>query len=162
MSEPKKILLVSDSHGQNNNLWYILKKEKPYQMLVHCGDFEYPESELVNRACCEVHLVRGNNDHRDFSEKQIIRFGSHTALIVHGHRHRLYAGLTDLYYAALEAEADYVFFGHLHRPVQETYNGITFLNPGSVTYPRQEDRKPTYMTLCYDDKGNVSVTLHSI
>ena len=163
MPEQKKILIVSDSHGQNHNLFRILEKEKPYNILVHCGDYEYYESELEKRAGCEVHVVAGNNDYdRDLAARHIIRFGSHTALIVHGHRHRLYAGLTDLYYAALEAEADYVFFGHLHRPVQETYNGITFLNPGSVTYPRQEDRRATYMTLTYDSAGNVSVKLHAL
>ncbi len=163
MSEQKKILIVSDSHGQNHNLFRILEKEKPYDMLIHCGDFEYYGQELETRAGCEVHIVAGNNDYdREFPQKAIIRFGSHKALIVHGHRYRLYAGLTDLYYAALEAEADYVFFGHLHRPVQETYNGITFLNPGSVTYPRQEDRMPTYMTLTYDSAGNVSVDLHTL
>ena len=53
-----------------------------------------------------------------------------------------------------------MFFGHLHRPLQETYDGITFLNPGSVTYPRQEDQKATYMTLLYDPDGNVEVKIH--
>ena len=63
MPEKKKILLVSDSHGQNHNLWSILEKEKPYDMVVHCGDYEYYESELVKRAGCETHIVAGNNDY---------------------------------------------------------------------------------------------------
>lgn len=161
MAQKKKILLVSDSHGQNHNLWKILEKEKPYDMVVHCGDYEYHESELINRAGCEVHLVAGNNDYgNEFAKQKVIRFGPHKALLVHGHKHHLYAGLRDLYYAALQEEADYVFFGHMHRPLQEMYDGITFLNPGSVTYPRQEDKKATYMTLLYDPDGNVEVKIH--
>ncbi len=161
MALTKKILIVSDSHGHNHNLWKILEKEKPYDILVHAGDYEYMEDELKKRAGCEVYLVAGNNDYTGhLPTSQIVRFGSHKALLVHGHRHHLYAGLRDLYYAALEAEADYVIFGHTHKPYQEVYSGITFLNPGSVTYPRQEDQKATYMTLTVDEKGNVDVSLH--
>ncbi len=35
MPTEKKILLVSDSHGENHNLWRILEKEKPYDIVVH-------------------------------------------------------------------------------------------------------------------------------
>ena len=73
MSQKKKILLVSDSHGQNHNLWGILKKEKPYDMVIHCGDYEDYESELVKRAGCEVHIVAGNNDYgNDFPAQKVM------------------------------------------------------------------------------------------
>ncbi|MBO4902055.1 MAG: metallophosphoesterase [Lachnospiraceae bacterium] len=163
MPDTKKILLVSDSHGQNHNLWRILEKEKPYNIVVHCGDYEWTETEIRNKAGCDVYLVAGNNDiYGDLPDQAIFTFGSHRALVVHGHRHRLYAGLQTMMYAAKEAEADFVFFGHMHRPVQETYEGITFLNPGSVTFPRQEDRKATYMTLTYGDGPDVKITLHKM
>lgn len=163
MPQSKKLVLVSDSHGQNHNLWRILEKEKPYDMVVHCGDYEYSESAMQTKTGCEYHIVAGNNDYGlSLPSRAIVRFGSHKALVVHGHRHSLYAGLQNLCYAAKEAEADFVFFGHLHRPVQETYEGITFLNPGSVTYPRQEGRQATYMTLTYGNGPEVSVTLHTI
>ena len=162
MPTEKKILLVSDSHGQNHNLWWILEKEKPYDIVVHCGDLESRESELQNKAGCDLYVVAGNNDiYGDLPAQAIFTFGSHRALVVHGHRHSLYAGWQTLWYAARQAEADYVFFGHLHRPIQETFEGVTFLNPGSVTYPRQEGRMATYMTLHYGN-GDVRVKLHTI
>ena len=114
MPDEKKIVLVSDSHGENHNLWRILEKEKPYNVVVHCGDFESSESEIRNRAGCDVYLVAGNNDfYGNLPKQAIFRFGSHQALVVHGHRHSLYAGWQTLWYAARQAEADYVFFGHL-------------------------------------------------
>ncbi|MBR6452508.1 MAG: metallophosphoesterase [Lachnospiraceae bacterium] len=160
----KKILVVSDSHGLNHNLWRILEKEKPYDKLVHCGDYEYTESELIKRAGCEVFLVSGNNDYGlSLPAQAVMTFGTHRALIVHGHRHSLYAGLQNLYFAAQEAEADFCFFGHLHRPVEAHREGVTFLNPGSVTYPRQEGQKATYLTLTYETgKPDVSIRFHSI
>jgi len=158
----KRVLIVSDSHGQNHNLWRILEREKPYDLLIHCGDYEYELSEMEIRAGCEVRLVAGNNDYPGrYPERQEFKIGSHKVLLVHGHRNRLYAGLQALYYQACEIEADYVIFGHLHRPVMETYNGVTFLNPGSVTYPRQADHICTYMTLTFEN-SEVKAELHTI
>lgn len=152
----RKVVIVSDSHGQNHNLKSVLKREKPYDMLIHCGDYEDVESELVRLAGCDVHVVAGNMDSgSNLPEEKLVTLGSHKLYVVHGHRSRLYAGLQNLYYSALEHEADYVIFGHLHRPIIETYSGITMLNPGSITAPRQEDRRPTYMILQLMDNGEV-------
>jgi len=34
------------------------------------------------------------------------------------------------------------------------------LNPGSLSYPRQEGRKPSYMIMKVDEKGEMHVTTH--
>ena len=163
MEVRKKIIIVRDSHGRDHNLKSVLKREKPYDVLIHCGDYEGMESELIKLAGCEVHLVAGNMDYGcDFPDEKLVTFGSHKALVVHGHKHRLYAGLQNLYYSALEKEADYVFFGHLHRPIIETYGGITMLNPGSITNPRQEDGYPTYITLLLMDDGKVEYKINKV
>jgi len=38
-------------------------------------------------------------------------------------------------------------YGHIHRPVVDYDNGLIAINPGSLTYPRQEGRKPTYIIM---------------
>ena len=158
----KKIIIVSDSHGENHNLWRILEREKPYELVIHCGDYEYELSEMERRAGCEVRLVAGNNDYPGrYPEMQVFQVGSHKFLLVHGHRNRLYAGLQALHYLARENEAEYVVFGHLHKPVIETIDGITFLNPGSVTYPRQADRTCTYLVLTVQDQ-DIDIELKTI
>lgn len=163
MNIRKKIIIVSDSHGQNHNLWSVLQKEKPYDMVIHCGDYQDRESELVKHAGCDVHLVAGNMDYNDdFPLEKLVTLGSHKALVVHGHKYSLYAGLQKLYYRAMEVEADYVIYGHLHVPSIETYAGVTFLNPGSITDPRQEDRIPTYMTLLLMEDGSVDVKINKM
>ena len=40
-----------------------------------------------------------------------------------------------------------VLFGHTHKPVVEEQNGIVAVNPGSLSYPRQEGRKPSYAVM---------------
>ena len=38
-------------------------------------------------------------------------------------------------------------FGHTHRPYFEEKDGIIILNPGSLSFPRQEGRKGSYMIM---------------
>ena len=48
---------------------------------------------------------------------------------------------------------DIAMFGHTHRPYLEEVDGITLLNPGSLSYPRQEGRMPSYMIMDLADDG---------
>lgn len=57
-----KILIVSDSHRQNENLFTVLERTGPIDMLVHCGDVEGSEHVISERAGCPVVMVQGNND----------------------------------------------------------------------------------------------------
>ena len=37
-----KVLIVSDTHGHDENLERAVMMETPFDMLVHCGDVERP------------------------------------------------------------------------------------------------------------------------
>lgn len=52
--------------------------------------------------------------------------------------------------------------GHTHRPYLEQDKGITVLNPGSLSYPRQEGRKPSYMIMDLDRNGEAHFTINYI
>lgn len=73
--------------------------------------------------------------------------------ITHGHAY--YVSL-DTEYIVEEAKArraDVVMFGHTHKPYFHETDGITVLNPGSLSFPRQEGRKGSYMIMETDEKG---------
>ena len=55
-----------------------------------------------------------------------------------------------------------VIYGHTHRPVIAKENGIMVLNPGSLTYPRQEGRRYTYIIMEIDENGEVECCLHHL
>jgi hypothetical protein len=63
---------------------------------------------------------------------------------------------------ALGRGADIVMFGHTHRPVIEVEENLTLINPGSISYPRQADRKCTYIMMEVDDTGAISYELKSV
>ena len=57
-----KVLIVSDTHGHDENLEQVVMNEAPFDMFVHCGDVEGREifiEALVECPCC---IVSGNND----------------------------------------------------------------------------------------------------
>ncbi len=55
-----KILIVSDTHGRDNNLKELLLRVKPRDMLIHLGDFEGSQEKIEKMAGCETHIIAGN------------------------------------------------------------------------------------------------------
>ncbi len=156
-----KILIISDTHRHNGNMWSVIDKVKPIDMLIHCGDIEGYPDELLKKADCPVHIVAGNNDYGyDYDSEQSFFIGSHKVLLLHGHRYRIYQNLDTLFYLAEERKADIVMFGHLHVPIVETRGNITIINPGSLSYPRQNGRKPSFIILESDEKGELHYTVN--
>lgn len=141
-----KILVVSDTHGYNDIMYDVIEREAPFDMLIHCGDINGEHKRLREKIDCTFHVVAGNNDYDiDMERLKVIEIGNYRAVLTHGHRYRLYTGYDPLFYLAAENHADFVFFGHTHVPVIHEEGPVTFINPGSLTYPRQPGRQSTYI-----------------
>ena len=141
-----KVLVVSDTHGYNDTMFDVIKKESPFDLMIHCGDLEGVYDRLRETVNCRLQVVAGNNDYdSDMDRVKLIEIGNYRAILTHGHRYRLYSGLDPLFYLAAENHADYVFFGHTHVPMIHEEGPVTLINPGSLTYPRQPGRQPTYI-----------------
>ena len=81
-----KVLIVSDTHGKDENLEAAVYKEAPFDLLIHCGDVEGREiftEALVDCPCC---MVSGNNDFfTDLPREEQIEFCGKRILVTHGH-----------------------------------------------------------------------------
>ena len=155
-----KILVVSDTHGNNSLLKEVVKKEKPFDLLVHCGDLECGEGALVAIADTPVYAVQGNNDYfYDLSRKVEFEFSGVRFLLTHGHYDKVHYGLDTLFYRAKECEADVVLFGHTHVPCIREIDEVKFVNPGSLTYPRQVGHEPTYVVIDISEQKKVDIEL---
>ena len=141
-----KILLVSDTHGREDRLKEAVHAEWPFDYMVHCGDVQGAERMIQNMVSCACLIVAGNNDiFTDLPREMVLPLEGHRILVTHGHRQGVHSGVAGLKRLAVINSCDTVFFGHTHRPAITLEDGITFLNPGSLTYPRQEGRQPSYM-----------------
>jgi len=130
-----KILCVSDTHGSTFNLEKAIKREEGIDLLLHAGD-HIVDIESIDANFNRV-AVKGNGDRRyEGNLEEIISIGEKKILLTHGHNHRVKYGLTNLSYKAIEAEVNIVVFGHTHRSLKLEEDRILFLNPGSLTYPR--------------------------
>ena len=146
-----KILVVSDTHRKLENLKVILEREQPMDLLIHLGDAEGDEDSIAEMAGCRLEIVAGNNDFfSNLPREKELRIGSYRVLITHGHYYYVSAGIADIEREAAAQGYDIVMFGHTHRPVIDYTRDVIALNPGSLSYPRQEGRRPSYIMMDLD------------
>lgn len=154
----KKILVVSDTHGKNAELRRLIERIRPFDMFIFCGDGEGLENEIGGMigTDCELHMVRGNNDY--FSElprDEEFMIGPYRAFLTHGHMYGVNNSLRRLADEAGDRGCRLAFYGHTHRPEIEEINGVTCLNPGSLSYPRQFDRRPSFLLIELEPNGSL-------
>lgn len=155
-----KILIISDTHGKNDAYLELIEQESPLDMVIHCGDIEGSEYLMAEAAGCPIQMVTGNNDFfSDLPAEKEFQIGKYKIWLTHGHTY--YVSMNNEYIKR-EARArgvDVVMYGHTHRPVLDVEDDLITLNPGSLTYPRQEGRRPSYILMEIDESGEVHFAL---
>ena len=159
-----KYFIASDIHG---SAYYCERMLEAYRRegagrLLLLGDLLYhgPRNdlprdyapkrviELLSALKDEILAVRGNCDTEVdqmvlpfpiLADYALLDLGRHTVFVTHGHKYNL-AALPPL------KPGDLLLHGHTHVPACETKEGITYLNPGSVSIPKAESRS-SYMVL---------------
>jgi putative phosphoesterase len=155
-----KILIISDSHRKNENIEEVLKIEKPIDFLIHCGDAEGSEYMIGTMAECPMEIVLGNNDFfSNLSKEREFQLGRYHIWLTHGHYYYVSMGVETIMEEAKAKGMDLVIFGHTHKPLIEQRNGVIALNPGSISYPRQEGRRPSYIVMNQDENEELQIKI---
>lgn len=154
-----KILIVSDTHGREENLEKAVLREAPFDLLIHCGDVEGREFIIEAMAECPCYIVAGNNDFfSDLPYEEQLMLANKKVLVTHGHSYGISAHDYDhLAERAQERGFQVVLFGHIHRPVIEENEGVLLINPGSLEFPRQKGRQPSYAVMRIDTLNAIHV-----
>ena len=156
-----KILIVSDTHGHESNLEKVLERVSPIDQLIHLGDVEGHEDYIEALAECPAHIVSGNNDFfSDLPREEEFWLGKYHVLITHGHYYGVSVGTERLKEEAVSRNIDIAMYGHTHRPETDIDDEVTALNPGSISYPRQWGRKPSYLIMEIDRDGEAHFTIN--
>lgn len=146
-----KVLVISDTHRQTDNFYKVVDKIGPIDMIIHCGDVEGSEYELEAASDCPIVMVAGNNDF--FSElprEEYLDIGPYKVWVTHGHTNYVSMGYERIKEEAIGRGVDVVMFGHSHRPLVDIDDEVIAINPGSLSYPRQENRRPSYIVMELD------------
>ena len=159
-----KYFIASDIHG---SAYYCERMLEAYRReeadrLILLGDILYhgPRNdlprdyapkrviELLGEVRDSVFCVRGNCDTEVdqmvlpfpiLAEYALLDVGAHTVFVTHGHKYNLSA------LPPLKA-GDVLLHGHTHVPACQSHEGITYLNPGSVSIPK-DGSAHSYMVL---------------
>ena len=149
-----KILIVSDTHRRHKNLERVIQKSGHLDLVIHLGDAEGEEEEIASIVGCPLEIIAGNNDFFSRLDKEKeLRIGKYKILLTHGHYYYVTVGTEQLIADARARGMDIVMFGHTHRPCIEQENG-------SISFPRQEGRKPSYILMEIDREGEAHYTIN--
>ena len=119
-----KILIVSDSHGDNSKLDRLLEKHKDMDYYLHAGDSLSSNAELY-----PFLSVRGNCDYSiDLDDKLILHTPYGKLLMKH------VKNLTS--FDLSQNDIKIFVFGHTHVREFGKVNDIYYINPGSISLPR--------------------------
>lgn len=155
-----KLLIVSDTHGRESALKQALQRTGPIERLIHLGDVEGGADRIRALAGVPTDLIAGNNDaYCGLPGELTVEIGGYRAWLTHGHRYAVYAGTDGLAREAERRGVDIVMYGHTHQPRLEYRQGMTILNPGSLSLPRQENHRPSYIVMELDREGEAHYTI---
>lgn len=158
-----RVLIISDSHGRNDYVKLAIQQAGVIDGLIHLGDVEDDVEELRAFAGCPSYIVMGNNDYGSgLPEHLNIMIGGKKIFLTHGHRYGVNYDLERVGLLGTLNKMDIVMYGHTHYPYFNQGEDMILLNPGSLTYPRQEGRARTFFTMEIDGQGNVEFFWHEL
>ncbi len=177
-SSKMRYLVISDIHGSRSSAAAVeeLLERHACTKIISLGDVLYhgPRNDLpadyapkevialLNPLADQIIGVRGNCDAEVdqmvlkfdvHSDDQRIHFGDHLVYITHGH--------LELEKRIVLECGNIVLRGHTHIPVCEVKDGVIFLNPGSMTLPK-ENHPRSYGILEEDRFSVMKLEDHSV
>ena len=139
----KTAIVVSDTHGNVNDLKKLYKLMRENDYIFHLGDGENDLNCLPEEIREKVINVRGNCDYSTTDTEKVIEIEGVRIFLTHGHNYGVKGSLYRLLLKGKEVGADVCFYGHNHRANIEQADGIFLINPGNMT------RYSTQKTFCY-------------
>ncbi len=144
----KKVLIVSDTHMDNDTFSSITSFHKDCDYFIHCGDSSLNfDDPLLNGY---ITVMGNHDDDPHFDEFRFLKIEDVRILITHGHHYNVYVSYNKLYHKAKQMHCSLVLHGHTHIPHVQTFDGITFVNPGSVLFNRSQYGYGTYVIMTID------------
>ena len=124
-----------------------MSEEKSTIRCPHCG-----KQKLLR--------VTQETEARALPAEKIVELGKLRIFVTHGHHYGVSMGTEMLRDEAKDRGCNVAMYGHTHRPYLDQSDPLlTVLNPGSLAYPRQEGREPSYIVIDIDRFGEPHYTL---
>ncbi|MDO4393189.1 MAG: metallophosphoesterase [Bacillota bacterium] len=157
-----KILVIGDTHGKLNKVRDIYEKLKNVDLILHTGDHITDGIDFGSEVHVPTVCVKGNCDgsmSRD--DYEIVKCECGNILLTHGHMQDVNYNTQRLLYLAEEHDCIAVIYGHTHVALIDEIDGIHFVNPGSLTQPRDGSDGTYAIVRTSDDSFEASIVYYS-
>ncbi|MGL6108136.1 metallophosphoesterase [Romboutsia sp.] len=151
-----KIGVISDTHGIKVHIDKAIPHLKNCDLIIHAGDNFSDSKYVYNETKVNIIAVKGNCDfERDVEDELIFEAEDKSIFLCHGDKYGVKYGIEEIEIKAKSINADIVIFGHTHVPLSIEKDGILYINPGSVSFPRRVSYKSIVMMSIED--GNINI-----
>ena len=143
-----KILICSDTHSDNESLDELVRRHPKMDLYLHAGDSESDEFSIR-----PFLSVKGNCDYfSDLPYKRIIETPMGNLLIQHHP--------TPDYQIIKDYQVRFFVYGHTHMRRYEEIGSVLFLNPGSISFSR--DNHPGSYIIMDISKEKYTIDFYSL
>jgi len=135
-----RYLVVSDTHGNLQDLRNAVDRHGPFDGLIHLGDGVLDGCTVAEEFGIPFHGVRGNTDFgSDFPDMSVAELDGRPYLLLHGFQLEMNPyhppavwreTMAELARMAKKRKARGVFFGHTHQALLDMAGGLLIMNPG--------------------------------
>ncbi|WP_050635625.1 metallophosphoesterase family protein [Candidatus Stoquefichus sp. SB1] len=141
----KKIVVMSDNHGDDRMLEYVRECEPHADYYIHCGDSEAYHKEMLSGYIC----VKGNNDWAlDLPQEAHLVIEDMPIIITHGQHFSMFNRELAMHDFLTRNHCQLLLFGHTHMPLFQREGDYYYINPGSTSLPRGgSDRSYAVVTI---------------
>ena len=135
-----KLLIISDSHGNIENLKHVMGFAKKIKVgaVIHCGDWNYPISvDTVSNFNIPIYAVVGNADiNPEIVRKLKLCAEKFSDNSLKFEIDKIKIGIThkpsDIQKYFSDSDLDIIFCGHLHSQNESEFNGVKVVRPGAL------------------------------
>ena len=129
-----KILVISDTHGNLDNIRKVIENHEDIENIFHLGDGK-ADIDIIKDEYKDKTFFRvcGNCD-SGTTEPVVLKetIEGKKFLLTHGHKFYVKENLNLLVDEAKKENADVALFGHTHKPIKKEIDKIIVFNPGSL------------------------------
>ena len=142
----KKIIVISDSHGNRTALENLYPLFNECDLIIHLGDTSSDGQYVKKTFGDKVYLLNGNCDLMKVGQDELVLdIEGVKILACHGDRYGVKYGYDRLVYRAEELNCKVALFGHTHSATEIEMGNVTLFNPGTLS--RYSHKSYLYLVL---------------
>lgn len=156
----KTAVILSDTHGNKNDLLKIKDILKEADYIFHLGDGFYDLYVFDTEITKKIVQVVGNCDLVDYDRERTVEIEGVKIYMTHGHLYGAKSGTAKLAARAEEVGADLCLYGHTHQAKIETFGSVTVANPGTLY--RYSDKKSFIYAVFNEGKVTLKINENTL